>query len=125
MDAPALHNSAREILEPYFTHNLHSKKDKFLLALDKGKASTEIRVIIPAAVQGKVDTLFLVKGDDIFGVYDPSSGGISIQEEPRAPHVSLTNLAAKKVFEQGGTVYLMEKEEMPDNSSAVNALFRY
>ncbi len=114
-----------EILEPYFSQEFLRRKERYLIGIDKGKASSNIREIIPAAVSGKIDTIFLEKNTDVFGVYDPASGGISIQEEQNMSNVSLTNLAAKKVFEQGGVVYNLDKHQMPDGSSEINALFRY
>jgi hypothetical protein len=120
-----LYEKSCELLEPYFSRNFHESKERFLIALDKGRASIDIKKIIPAAVQGKVDTLFLEKNSDIFGIYDLSNGGLSMQEELSTANVSLTNLAARKVFEQGGTVYLLDIKDMPDPSSGLNALFRY
>ena len=35
------------------------------------------------------------------------------------------NLAAKKVIEQGGHVFLVNSENMPEKDSKMNALFRY
>ncbi len=125
LDETLLHEKARELLQPYFNKNLHKKKDKFMESLAKGKASSEIGDIIPAAVQGRVDTLFLEKNSDVFGVYDPEADEVGIQETPDLPGVSLTNLAAKRVFEQGGTVYIMDNGDMPDNTSEINALFRF
>lgn len=125
LDLRDLHSRAWELLEPYFNKEFLKRKERYLIGIDKGKASSNIREIIPAAIAGKVDTLFLENNTDIFGVYDPSTGGISIQEEQNMANVSLMNLAAKKVFEQGGQVYLPEKHEMPDGSSEINALFRY
>ncbi|HEX2970208.1 MAG TPA: hypothetical protein VHO46_14010 [Bacteroidales bacterium] len=124
-DTRSLHIKAWEALEPYFMQGFLSRKERYLIGIDKGKASSNIREIVPAAVSGKIDTLFLEKNTDIFGIYDPSTGGISIQEEQSTAGESLLNLAAKKVFEQGGAVYLLEKHHMPDGSSEVNALFRY
>lgn len=121
----ALHERAWEVLEPHFKKEFLNRKERYLIGIDKGKAASNIREIIPAAVAGKVDTLFLEKNTDIFGIYDPSTGGISIQEEHNNSNVSLMNLAAKKVFEQGGMVYLLPKNHMPDGSSEINALFRY
>ena len=69
--------------------------------------------------------MFVEKNSDVFGVYDPIADKVGIQETQRLPGVSLTNLAAKKVFEQGGTVYVMDTDEMPDNSYEINALFRF
>ena len=125
LDTRKLHERVWEILEPYFNNNFLERKERYLIGIDKGKASSNIREIIPAAISGKIDTLFLEKDTDLFGIYDPSTGGISIQEEQDMMNVSLTNLVAKKVFGQGGAVYLLEKQNMPDGSSGVNALFRY
>ena len=125
LDEISLHKKARELLKPYFNQHLNTKKNKFMEGLAKGKASTEIEDIIPAAVQGRVDTLFVEKNSDVFGVYDPIADKVGIQETQQLPGVSLTNLAAKKVFEQGGTVYVMDTDEMPDNSYEINALFRF
>ncbi|MGE5419702.1 MAG: hypothetical protein ACM3UT_05920 [Chloroflexota bacterium] len=125
LDSRDLHLRAWDLLEPYFSQEFTKRKEKYLIGIDKGKASSNIREIIPAAVAGKIDTLFIEKNADIFGIYDPSTGGISIQEEQNMSNVSLMNLAAKKVFEQGGMIYIPEKHEMPDGSSEINALFRY
>ncbi len=57
--------------------------------------------------------------------YNPSTQEIDIQDKHQVPNVSLMNLIAMKVLTKGGTVYLLEKEDMPDVSSKVNALFRY
>lgn len=125
LDTRNLHNKALELLLPYFSQNFHGKKEIFLNAFDKGRASSNIREIIPAAMQGKIDTIFIEKGSDIYGVYDATTGGVSLQEDHTPPVVSLTNLLAKKVFEQGGTVYVTDKDKMPDSSSNFNALYRY
>lgn len=121
----SLHQKARELLKPYVNQKLHLKKDKLAEGLAKGKASSEIREIIQAAVQGRIDSIFIDKNAEIFGIYNPSTDEVQVQDKPELPGVSLTNLAAKKVFEQGGTVYLLDKEELPDDSSLINALFRY
>lgn len=125
LDRRSMHEKAWELLEPHFEQGLHNRKERFLIGIDKGKASSNIREIIPAAVAGRIDTLFLEKNSDVFGVYDLTTGGISIQEQQNLANVSLTNLAAKKVYEQGGYIYLLGKHEMPDGSSDINALFRY
>jgi hypothetical protein len=125
LDAKSLHQKAWQTIEPHFAKSFYDKRERFLIGIDKGRASANIREIIPAAIPGKVETLFLRKNADVFGIYDPTSGGISIQEEQSIANVSLMNMAAKKVFEQGGSVYLLDKEEMPEPSSDINALFRY
>jgi hypothetical protein len=125
LDLQSMHRKAWEMLQPYFDKSLHERKEKFLIAIDKGKSSSDTREIIPAAVSGKIDTLFIGKNKDIFGVYNPVTGELTMEEEQRDPNVSLMNLAAKKVFEQNGNVYLLNWTDMPDPTSEMNALFRY
>jgi hypothetical protein len=124
-DISSLHEKARQMLEPYFRQHLLDKKDKFLIAFDRGKASRDIKEIVKAAVTGRIDTIFIEKNSDVFGIYDQSSGETIIHEDHDIANVSLINLSAKKTFDQGGTVYLLDRIDMPDGSVDMNALFRY
>ena len=46
-------------------------------------------------------------------------------EENDSAAISLMNWAAIKTFLNGGTVYLLDKEDMPNPHSRINALYRY
>jgi hypothetical protein len=124
-DLRLLHKETWEIVHPYFSRNLQEKIDQFLQFLGTEKASSNIKEILPAAIQGKVDTLFLEENVEIFGIYNALTQETQIQEEFKEPNISLVNLVAMKVFEQGGVVYLMKKEDMPDGLSKINALYSY
>ena len=50
---------------------------------------------------------------------------IEIENTRKASNTSLMNRMAMKVFELGGDVYLTEKEDLPDNSSKMNAVLRF
>ncbi|MCJ7467278.1 MAG: hypothetical protein MUO53_11375 [Maribacter sp.] len=124
-DVFLLHEEAWELLQPYFRKTRQEKLDQFSQFIGMGKASSDLNKILPAALEGKVDTLFLENRADIFGTYNPSTQEINIQETHQIPNISLLNLVAMKVLIKGGTVYLLEKEDMRDSSSRINALFRY
>lgn len=124
-DTTSLHLAARELLLPYFRKNFEERKDRFLIGFDRGKASRDIREIVGAAVSGRIDTLFVEKNSDAFGIYDLNTGETTVHEGHTSSNVSLLNLAAKKTFEQGGTVYNIDRIHMPDGSVDINALFRY
>ena len=125
MDELLLHEKAWELVKPYFSQNRKIKSDLFLQGYNSGKSSSDLKDIIPAALQGRIDTVFLENRSDIFGIYNSSTQELRIDSEHKIPNISLMNLLAIKVFDQGGSVFLMEKENMPDDSSKVNALFRY
>lgn len=124
-DIYLLHEEAWELLYPFFSKNRQEKRERFLLTQGTGKATSDIMEIFYASLQEKIDTLFLENKADIFGVYNPSTAEITFEKTHKPTNVSLMNLIAMKVFNTGGTVYLMDKKDMPDNRSRANALFRY
>lgn len=124
-DVFLLHEQAWKLLKPYFNQTREEKVDLYSEYLGTGKASYDINNIIPAALQGKVDTLFLENKADVFGVFDPKTQTVDVQDSSQATNVSLLNLASMEVLAKGGTVYLMEKENLPELTSEINALYRY
>jgi hypothetical protein len=120
-----LHEEAWEIMKPYFDKTRLEKLDKFSTLAGTGNTSSDMNALFNAAFEGKVDTLFLENRTDLFGTYNPSSQKIKIDKVHNYPNVSLMNLIAMKVLENGGSVYLIEKEDMPVKSSKINGLFRY
>ena len=121
-----IHEMAWEKMEPIFDQK---RKDKIALFIDEqgsGKTSIGIDRIIPAAINGKVDTLFCENLEDIFGTYKEENNKITAtQSEENEDTVSLMNVAAVHTFLKGGDVYLLDKEDMPNPNSRINALYRY
>jgi len=122
LDLRDLHEKAWQIMEPYFNRTRDSKLALFNQFDGTSRATTYIEDIIPAALSGKVDTLFLTNDLNIWGTYDPDKSKVKIDERSEVYNTSLTNLAAVQTFLQGGHVYNMSEESLP---SAVCALFRY
>ena len=120
-----LHEKALKIFEPYFEKTKREKLKKFEDLNQTVKTSTSVHDIIPAIIQGKVDTLFLEDKTDIWGIYNENSMAVEIQDEQSPKNISLMNLAAKAVVKHGGNVFLLEHDEMPEKNSKMNALFRF
>lgn len=121
-----VHELAWERMAPVFDRK---RKDKIALFLDEqgtGKTAIGIDKIIRAAINGKVDALFCENRSDIFGSYKEEGNSIVVtQSEEDDNTISLMNIAAIKTFLNGGEVYLLDKEEMPNPNSRINALYRY
>ncbi|HSH50837.1 MAG TPA: hypothetical protein VK982_03850 [Bacteroidales bacterium] len=120
------HELAWGMMAPVFDQK---RKDKIALFLEQqgtGKTAIGIDKILPAAFHGKVDALFCENKADIFGNYKEESNSIIVtQSEENDNTISLMNVAAVKTFLNGGEVYLLDKEEMPNPNSRINALYRY
>lgn len=119
-----LHAKAVEQLQSHFEKQKEEKMKEFNEQPPE-MTSTRITDIIPSIYEGKVDTLFLENREDIFGTYDEKNLKVNVQDEHTQENISLMNLAAKKVIEQGGSVYLLESAFMPEKDSKMNALLRY
>ena len=90
-----------------------------------GKTSFDLNDIIPAAIDGRIDVLFIQNEKDKFGLYDKVNRSLIVDENIKTNQASLYNLAAVQTWLKGGHVYLVEKDEMPLERTSINALFRY
>lgn len=124
-DNITLKERAWEILKGFSEKKLKIQKETYHNQLNKNRASFETDKIIKAAINGRVQTLFLKKNETYWGVYEPESHTINREVEFNKTSAELLNIAAVSTFTQGGEVYLLEEENMPDDSSVATAIFRY
>jgi hypothetical protein len=123
--ADELHHNAWELLSFFFDEERKHKEELFQQFRDTSRTSTDIKEVIPAAIAGRVDTLFLDQEAEVWGVFDPRTAEVRVHEGQNPSNTSLTNLAAIKVFLNGGNVFLEKRMLMPVHYSVVNALYRY
>ena len=120
-----LHAASLELIKPYFEENKKQQLKQFQKLYHTPKISYQINEIIPAAILGKIDTLFVDKNSDQFGIYNQESGKLILNNKKEIQNASLTNLAAIQTFINGGKVYVLNAEEMPAKGRPLNAIFRY
>lgn len=87
-------------------------------------AISYLRTIIPAAYDGRVDTLFLAIGQRQWGSFDPVSGELAVHEDAGPRDSELFDLAATQTIQHGGTVYTIAPDQMPD-AAQLAAILRY
>ena len=59
-----------------------------------GKGSSEIDDVLASAHEGRIDTLFLRAGDDLWGTFDLAGRAVETADEPGPGAVELYDLAA-------------------------------
>ncbi len=124
-DPVLLHEKAMELLRDHFDTFKNEKLRSFEKKLSDAKASFKEEKIIPAAINGRVDTLFLRNRASLWGTFEKDTNSINTEEESSTNNADLLNIAAIKTINQGGAVYLLEKEEMPEPNTKANAILRY
>lgn len=119
-----LHRQAWEIVAPVFDRAKRDEIDRFHALAGAGKASDDFQEVLDAAHYGRVATLFLSVGVEIWGNYDENEGTITLHEEAQPGDQDLLDLAAAQTIMTGGTVYTVEAEEAP-GEGPLAAIFRW
>jgi len=121
-----LHKSAWEIIRPHFQMP-QEKAIAFYQQLSGQKsirAANTLEKILPAAIQGRIETLFIAAGIQQWGVINPVTNEIDIHDRLQPGDEHLLDLVAVQTYLKDGTVYIVEPEEVPGGTYAA-AVLRY
>ena len=124
LSAETLHDKAWQIVEPLFSEAKEEVVQRYKQMAHSEQASDDLEMIVPAAVQGRVDALFVAVGTQKWGQYDMDTHSIEIHEESRNGDEDLLDFAAVQTMAYGGTVYAVEPAQVPANSP-IAAVFRF
>lgn len=120
-----LHHQALDVIGQELEKKKSDKKEQFYQFQGQGRTGTDIKEVVPAAINGLIDTLFLADDLEVWGEYDKKNNTISVHEGAHHLNTSLINLAAVSVYENGGMVYIEKRDQIPFPDSGINALLRY
>jgi hypothetical protein len=109
-----------EMLKP-----LKKKIETYNAFAGTGKTSYAIDEVVREAQAGRVDTLFIEKNNHLWGTYDEQSKETKMGKASDKDSTSLTTKAAAYTIENGGFVYEVSPEEMPEAGQPMVAVFRY
>jgi hypothetical protein len=119
-----LHRSALKIVSPYFQKAGNEAVEQYRQSSGTGLTSADLGEIVPAAVNGRVGILFVASGRQQWGTFHGESGEVERHEKMGAASEDLLEIAAIQTFLNGGTVFILPPEKMPDTGDLA-ALFRY
>ena len=122
----ALHARAWDVVKPFFQKEqeqagaLHRQE----MGRQSGRASSDVKEIIPAAYSGRVEQLFVRDNAEIWGEYDLANNRVEVHPERTPESEDLLNTAALYTFHNDGAIYAVRESEMPD-ASPIAVVFRY
>jgi hypothetical protein len=126
LSADELHKSAWDIIGPLF----QAAQEEAVAHYQKlaGQASERVadtlEKIVPAAYNGRVETLFIAAGVQQWGIFNPVTNEIELHDPIESGDEHLLDLAAVQTYLKGGIVYTVEPEKVPGGTSAA-AVLRY
>ena len=122
-----LRDLAWPIVEPYFLKDRRHAEERYGELSGTGRATNRLGEVLPAAHDGRVDTLFTARGVRTWGTYDGEARQIHLQDDQGQQgngSEDLIDLAAIQTFTNGGAVFAVERDQVP-GGGPIAAIFRY
>ncbi|MDZ7772739.1 MAG: hypothetical protein U5K31_08385 [Balneolaceae bacterium] len=119
-----LRDRAWKIIREYFLQDMYNDLSRYNDLKGSDRQSDNLGRIVESSHYGKVDTLFIAKGEQSWGRFDSGRDVVHRAEGPGDGVYDLINESAIQTLTQGGDVYALDRGEMPDGAS-VAAIYRY
>lgn len=119
-----LHEKAWALVRPRFQQAVVEAAERYEELAGSGRTNSDPREVVPAAADGRVDTLFIPRGQRLWGRYDPEVRSVRREDGPGPGIDDLFDLAAIHTLTRRGTVYSVSDEEVP-GPGPLAAIYRY
>jgi hypothetical protein len=126
LSADELHAEAWRILQPYFQQTRQAAKKRYRQISQQGSqlASDQLDRILPAALHGRVELLFVAVGAQQWGEFDPVSLRVVQKDAYQPGSEDLLDRAAVLTLLNGGAVFAVRPDQVPSRNLAA-AVLRY
>lgn len=122
IDVRALHRQAWEIVAPLFKEAQEEASSTFDSLKHTDQALDDIRALVPAAFQGRVDTLFVALNEYKWGRYDIERNEVQLHESTQQNGDDLLDFAAVQTLANGGEVYVVDSSDVPGKTTIAGIL---
>jgi hypothetical protein len=119
-----LRAGAWQLVKPLFLASQSDSAEKYPVLASKGLATDDLQAGVLAAVDGRVETLFVALQTHRWGRLDTATREIDVDPERGENNEDLLDRAAVETFLHGGTVYAVDQDGVP-GTGVLAALLRY
>lgn len=119
-------DEALTLLGPMRAADAHSALQSFAERREGALVMSGLREIVPAAAEGRIETLIVSDEDTGWGTYDTVSGEVTVHPQRHEGDIDLLDSVSAATLLHGGAVYVMAADEVRTAAdSDVAALLRY
>ena len=122
--AEELHEAAWPLVEPVFDRDRHESIERYGNNKADGTCSTDPAEVVIAAMDGRVDTLFVARGVRVWGRVDEVERRVERADDEGPGIEDLIDRAAVGAFRTGAQVFSVDPDEVPDGG-ALAAIYRF
>lgn len=126
LPASDLHEASYRLVRPLFEKAREEAMDRFrqFAGNRDQRAATEVPVIVAAAAEGRVDTVFVDANAALWGHRSDEDGSVSVHESAEPGDEDLLDRAAAETMAHGGIAYALTDDRVP-GPHLVSAILRY
>jgi len=124
MNPEELHQCAWPALQPFFSQGREDAVDQYRQYSATPRALKDLRRIVPAAYNARVESLFIAAGSELWGAFRAESGTVELHSTPSTESEDLVDFSAVHTLLNRGSVFVLDPERMPDDS-AMAAVLRF
>jgi len=114
-----------DLVQPMVKARHEQAVNRFRSLAGGDQVSEDLNEVVPASIHARVDTLFIPLGEQVWGKFVPEEGTVMEMSEDDPDSRDLLDFAALHTLRNGGMVYALKSEEMPNESQKVAAILRY
>lgn len=120
----ALHARAWAVAQSVFADDRTAAAERIDNLWATARATADPQTLVPAALGGRVETLFVALDRQVWGTVNEHDGAVEIHPRHEPGDEDLLDRAALQTLLAGGDIFAVAAEEMPREGAAV-ALLRY
>jgi len=124
MDMKEIQSEAWKIIETIKSKSMPDITETFTNAEADALGSSDLESVAKAAIESRVDTLYIEEDKSIPGKIDKETGKVIFSNTQSLEHGDLLDDLADIVLSGGGKVTVLSKDEMP-SKTGVAAIYRY
>ncbi len=119
-----LHEGTWPLVRPIFEQAQKDALEQYGNLSATEQTTTDVREAVLAAAHGRVDTLFVPVGVQVWGMADPDNNKVDIHRDHDTGDEDLLDLAAIQTLANGGAVFALPANEIPGGAQ-IAAVLRY
>lgn len=119
-----VHAKAWELVQGHFDKTKQEAMQRYKAVAHEETSSADLEDIVRSAGDARIDTLIVGVGEQRWGTYDRQSRSVAFHDEPQPGDEDLLDFAAVQTLLNGGTVYAVPADHVPDGGLAV-ATYRF
>jgi hypothetical protein len=124
MNPDTLQKNAWKVVKPYFMREQAKRLSQYVNATGQGPSISDLAQVVPAAVDGRVYSLFITEGLQRMGTFDQAEHRVKVADGASDGAYDLVEFMVKETLMTGGNVYSLKSADMP-SETGVAAVLRY